>query len=130
MRTDVVDICIDGDSSTRPTQDRARGIVIVAAPLGRGTFDEDEMLELLAAAGVALSADPGIDRWLAPSPPATVRVHAPTEHRGVPFAFVPFVVTGLAAFAGLADGALLDEALASAGRTLDAHQLAVACHPH
>ena len=40
------------------------------------------------------------------------------------------VLTRRAALDALADGALLDEALASAGRTLDAHQLALACNPH
>ena len=116
VRTDVVDICANADISTRDTRVPTRRSAILSAPLGRGALGDDEVLELLAAAGAVLDANAGIDRWLAPATPATVRVLAPAEHRGVPFAFVPLVVTGHAALAGLVAGSLVDAALATASR--------------
>ena len=96
VRTAVVDICANADLSTRHTRVPTRRSAILSAPLGRGALGDDEVL--------------------APGTPATVRVLAPAEHRGVPFAFVPLVVTGHAVLAGLVAGSLVDAALATASR--------------
>ena len=94
----------------------ARPLALVAAPLGRGELDDDEVLEVLGSAGAALMhATPGIEGWLAPSP-RPVCVRAPPEHPGVPLAFVPFVLTRLDALADLLDGTLVEAALIKASR--------------
>ena len=109
----------------------ATSAAVLATRLDAPALLERELLDVLALAACALvDGHPDLEDWIPRGSDPTVRVRIPAEHPGVPFAFVPFVATRRAARDALADGALLDEALASAGRRLDEHQLALARNPH
>ena len=101
---------------SRWTADPARRLALIGAPLGHDALDDDEVLELLDAAGAALArATPGIEGWLAPRP-RPVCVRAPSEHPGVPLALLPLVLTRPDALAGLREGSLVTAALGEASR--------------
>ena len=60
--TDVVDLHTLAEPATGPGPRIARADAIVAAPLGRGALDDDEVLALLGATGAAfVGANPGIE---------------------------------------------------------------------
>ena len=93
-----------------------RRLALLGAPLGHDALDDDEVLELLDAAGAALArATPGIEGWLAPRP-RPVCVRAPSGHPGVPLALLPLVITRPDALARLLDGVLVGTALGEASR--------------
>ena len=121
--------CVSEPQSGTSTHATSAGLL--ATRLDAPALLERELLEVLALAACALvDGHPGLEDWIPRGSDPTVRVRLPAEHPGVPFAFVPFVATRRGALDALADGAVLDEALASAGRRLEAYQLTLARNPH
>ena len=104
---------------------------LLATRLDGAGLLERERLDVLALTAHALIDRHGaLADWLARESDPTVRVRDPAEHPGVPFAFVPFVATSDDALDALSDGALLDEAAASAARELEAYQRTLHRSPH
>ena len=94
---------------------------ILATRLGVPDLLERELLDLLGLGGHALiDGHAGLEDWIPRGSDPTVRVRIPAEHRGVPLAFVPFVVRQQGALDALHDGALFAHVLSHVGRAFNA----------
>ena len=94
---------------------------ILATRLGVPELLEREHLDLLGLGAHALiDGHAGFEDWIPRGSAPTVRVRIPAEHRGVPLAFVPFVVRQHGALEALDDGPLFGEVLSHVGRAFKA----------
>ena len=93
---------------------------ILATRLGVPDLLEREHLDLLELGVHALvDGHAGFEDWIPRGSDPTVRVRIPAAHRGVPLAFVPFVVTRQSAIDALDDGPLFDSVLSRVGRAFE-----------
>ena len=94
---------------------------ILAIRLGVPDLLEREHLDLLGLGAHALiDSHAGLEDWIPRGSDPTVRVRIPAEHRGVPLAFVPFVVRQQGALDALYDGPLFAHVLSHVGRAFKA----------
>ena len=94
---------------------------ILATRLGVPDLLEREHLDLLGLGAHALiDGHAGFEDWIPRGSAPTVRVRIPAEHRGVPLAFVPFVVRQQGALEALDDGPLFGEVLEIVARAFKA----------
>ena len=112
------------DSVTEPAtywDGAGPGAGILATRLGVPDLLEREHLDLLGLGAHALiDGHAGLEDWIPRGSDPTVRVRIPAEHRGVPLAFVPFVVRQQGALDALHDGALFAHVLSHVGRAFNA----------
>ena len=96
------------DDATAPSA------LLLAAQLDvPGLFDLHVFESLLATEDRVRAHAPRVRPWLAPGAGPAVRVHAPEDHPGVPFAFIPLVIPDAATHRALAADGVLDQLVGS-----------------